>query len=91
MTSAQATDSTARTAVSLEIREAVAVICIDLPGKPLNVLSALVIEEFSAIITKLEQDLAGARAAAIVSGKPGAWIAGADVEQLRLIDTAEQG
>ncbi|RIK82520.1 MAG: multifunctional fatty acid oxidation complex subunit alpha [Planctomycetota bacterium] len=58
----------------------VAVLSIDLPGKGANVLSTAVLEELSAHLDVLEKrtDLAGL---VIRSGKPGTFLAGADLRE----------
>ncbi len=78
-------------AVTLEIRDEIAIIRLDQPGKPVNVLSEGVIGELTAIIERLERRETSARGVVILSGKPGVWIAGADVEQLGAISTAAEG
>src|SRR5690606_3467680 len=64
---------------------------IDLPGRPVNVLSDQVIGELAESVERLETTPGEARAAILVSGKPGVWIAGADVEQLETLETAADG
>jgi 3-hydroxyacyl-CoA dehydrogenase/enoyl-CoA hydratase/3-hydroxybutyryl-CoA epimerase len=78
-------------AVTLTITDGVAMVEIDQPGKSVNVLSEQVVQEMAAIIQRLESGADGARALVIASGKPGVWIAGADVEQLAEIRTAADG
>lgn len=78
-------------AVTLEVHDEVAVIRIDVPDKPVNVLSERVITELAALIDRLERRETSARGVVIASGKPGVWIAGADVEQLGQIATAADG
>lgn len=58
----------------------VAVLSIDLPGKGANVLSTAVLEELSAHLDVLEKrtDLAGL---IVRSGKPGTFLAGADLRE----------
>jgi 3-hydroxyacyl-CoA dehydrogenase/enoyl-CoA hydratase/carnithine racemase len=58
----------------------VALITIDLPGKGANILSLSVLEELAAVLDQLEsrRDLAGL---VIKSGKPGSFIAGADIRE----------
>lgn len=74
-------------ALHLAIEEGVAVITFDLPGEPINKFTPAVIDEFTAILERLEQDQA-VRAAVLVSGKPGTFIAGADIDQFLLFRTA---
>jgi len=78
-------------AVTVEVRDGVAMIRIDQPGKPVNVLSEQVARELAGVIERLEAGMEGARAAVLLSGKSGAWIAGADIEQLRHVASAADG
>src|SRR5262245_38270518 len=58
----------------------VAAITFDLPGKGANILSLSVLEELAALLDQLQprRDLAGL---VICSGKPGTFIAGADIRE----------
>jgi 3-hydroxyacyl-CoA dehydrogenase/enoyl-CoA hydratase/3-hydroxybutyryl-CoA epimerase len=78
-------------AVHLEVEDGVAIVRLDQPGKPVNVISRSMMEEMAEVIRRLEAGEGGARAAVIVSGKPGVWIAGADIEEFEQIRTAEDG
>ncbi len=78
-------------AVQMEIEDGIAIVTLDLPGKPVNVLNARMIEEITEILGQLEAGGGGARAAVILSGKPGNWIAGADIEEFKKWETAEDG
>jgi 3-hydroxyacyl-CoA dehydrogenase/enoyl-CoA hydratase/3-hydroxybutyryl-CoA epimerase len=75
--------------VTMEVEDGVAMIRIDQPGRPVNVLSAGLVEELTAVIGELETG--PARAAVILSGKPGVWIAGADIEEFGSLETAADG
>lgn len=58
----------------------VAVLTFDLPDKGANILSASVLDEFDSLLSSIESrdDLAGL---VILSGKPGTFIAGADLRE----------
>src|SRR5436309_15662282 len=58
----------------------VAVITFDLPGKGANILSLSVLQELATLLDQLQarRDLAGL---VIKSGKPGTFIAGADIRE----------
>ena len=58
----------------------VALITFDLPGKGANILSLSVLQELAALLDQLQarKDLAGL---VIQSGKPGTFIAGADIRE----------
>ncbi len=77
--------------VRMEVEDGIAVIRLNQPGKPVNVISAELVEEMGAILERLESERDGALAAVIVSEKPGVWIAGADIEQFEDFRTAEDG
>jgi 3-hydroxyacyl-CoA dehydrogenase/enoyl-CoA hydratase/3-hydroxybutyryl-CoA epimerase len=74
--------------VTMEVEEGIAVIRLDQPDRAVNVISRTLMGELDAMIARLE---AGeARAAMILSGKPGVWIAGADIEEFKEFGTAAQ-
>jgi 3-hydroxyacyl-CoA dehydrogenase / enoyl-CoA hydratase / 3-hydroxybutyryl-CoA epimerase len=78
----------AASAVRMEIEDGIAILRLDLPGKPVNVLSSGLVEEFTRVVERLESGESGAEAAVIVSDKPGVWIAGADIEEFQDLRTA---
>jgi 3-hydroxyacyl-CoA dehydrogenase/enoyl-CoA hydratase/3-hydroxybutyryl-CoA epimerase len=65
----------------------IAVVTLDVPGAPVNVLGARVRQDFATLFERLETDTA-IRAVVLASGKPDVWIAGADVEELLGIESA---
>ena len=67
------------TALSLQMEGPVAVVTFDLPGESVNKFSAAVIDEFQALLSRLEGDPA-VKAAVVISGKPENFIAGADID-----------
>ncbi|MEX2581913.1 MAG: 3-hydroxyacyl-CoA dehydrogenase NAD-binding domain-containing protein [Gemmatimonadota bacterium] len=91
MSTTDETETTLARAVEMDVRDGIALVRIDQPGKPVNVLSQQVVEEMKEVIGRLERGTEGARAAVISSGKPGVWIAGADIEQLKEVDSASDG
>ncbi len=60
---------------------------IDVPGKPVNVLGQGVLRDLSAAVDAAESD-APSRLL-VVSGKPGSFIAGADIFELQLLSDAD--
>lgn len=91
MSTVDAPESAPERAVAVEIVDGVAVIRIDQPGKPVNVLSEPLVMELAGAIERVDGGEDGARAVVILSGKPGVWIAGADVDQLAEIRSAADG
>ncbi len=77
-------------ALSIEVRDDVAVVTFDQPGAPVNVFTAAVRDEFSALLDRLDHD-EGVRAAVLLSGKADNWIAGADIEELAEFRLAADG
>ena len=77
--------------VHMEVEDGIAIIRLNDPDRPVNVISAGMVEALSDILRRLEDREAGARAAVIVSGKKGSWIAGADIDQFQAFQSAEDG
>jgi 3-hydroxyacyl-CoA dehydrogenase/enoyl-CoA hydratase/3-hydroxybutyryl-CoA epimerase len=75
-------------ALSLEIVDGVAVVTFDLPNESVNKFTPSVITEFTAMIERIEKDNA-VKAAVIISGKAGNFIAGADIDQFLEWKTAK--
>ncbi|VWL88678.1 3-hydroxyacyl-CoA dehydrogenase NAD-binding domain-containing protein [Burkholderia lata] len=61
---------------------------LDQPGRTMNVLAPALMEDFTRVIAHMTQD-AGIKGLVITSGKP-SFIAGADIDQLSRITSAEQ-
>jgi 3-hydroxyacyl-CoA dehydrogenase / enoyl-CoA hydratase / 3-hydroxybutyryl-CoA epimerase len=74
-------------ALTVEVRDTVALITFDTPGSPVNTFSPAARAEFIAILDRLERD-ESIRAAVLFSGKSDVWIAGADVDELVALPTA---
>ncbi len=75
-------------AVSLTVIDRIAVITLDLPDEPVNLLSRRMRDEFGPLLDRLEGDDA-VDGAVLISGKPDSFIAGADVEELLAVTSAE--
>jgi 3-hydroxyacyl-CoA dehydrogenase/enoyl-CoA hydratase/3-hydroxybutyryl-CoA epimerase len=75
--------------VSFDITDDVAVVTLNLPGKPVNVLSEEMIRGLIDAIERLEDG--AAEGAVIISGKSGSFIAGADIETFKEFRTPADG
>lgn len=75
-------------ALTLEMVDGVAVLTFDLKNESINKFSPAVIEEFTAMIERLDKD-PNVKAAVLISGKPGTFIAGADIDQFLEFKTAK--
>lgn len=69
--------------------DGIAVVTIDLPGESQNTLKAEFIGEANALLDHLEQD-ASVQGVVLISGKPGSFIAGADIHMLKACKTAAE-
>lgn len=77
-------------AFQLEIRDdGIAIITIDVPGEAQNTLKAEFTEQANGLFDQLERNDA-VRGAVFVSGKPGSFIAGADIHMLQSCTTAAE-
>lgn len=76
-------------ALSVEVEDGIAVITLDLPGEPVNKISRAVKDEFLLLADRLERDTE-LRGAVIISGKPDVFIAGADIDEFLVLETAAQ-
>ena len=74
-------------ALRWEIVAGVAIVTLDLPGRPVNVISRAVREEFITTFDALALDPA-VGAVAFFSGKPGTFMAGADIEEFGQLESA---
>ena len=72
--------TTTSNAVSLAVEDGVAILTFDLPGESVNKFSPAVIEAFTTLLARIDAD-AAVQAAVLISGKPGTFIAGADIDQ----------
>ena len=73
-------------ALDTTVENGIATVTFDMPGEPVNKLSATVKIEFEALLIRLRDD-AAIRAAVLISGKPDTFIAGADIEEFTALTT----
>jgi 3-hydroxyacyl-CoA dehydrogenase/enoyl-CoA hydratase/3-hydroxybutyryl-CoA epimerase len=76
-------------ALTMDVQDGIAVITFDLPGESVNKIGRGVKDEFLALADRLEGDK-DIRGAVLISGKPDVFIAGADIEEFLLLETAAQ-
>jgi 3-hydroxyacyl-CoA dehydrogenase/enoyl-CoA hydratase/3-hydroxybutyryl-CoA epimerase len=77
-------------AFTLTTTDGIAILTLDVPGEPVNVLGSKVIGEFESLLASIEAD-PGARAVVLLSGKPDNFVAGADITEFGKITTAADG
>jgi len=76
-------------AITWEVRDGIALVTLDSPGAPVNVISQSVKDEVYGMLTALERD-GQVRAVAFFSGKADNFIAGADIEEFVRLKTAAE-
>ena len=74
------------TAFSVANDNGIAILTLDLPGEPVNKITAAVRAEFDVVLDQLRNDGA-VRAVILISGKPDTFIAGADIEEFTELAT----
>lgn len=87
----QATISTSTPVKHLRCKtnENVFVIVLDTPGSKVNTLGADVMDEMKQLLNRVESDL-NIHAAVLISGKPGCFIAGADIGMLESLKSVQE-
>lgn len=68
--------------INLEIKDSVAVIRLDSPGTKVNVLNLPVMNEVIEAMKEIQSNSA-VTSAVVISGKPGCFIAGADISMIQ--------
>ena len=79
-----------RIGLTIELESNVAVLVFDQANSPVNVLNSAIAGAFSKLFDMIERNPAYA-GAILLSGKKDSWIAGADIEEMRLFRTPLQG
>jgi len=79
-----------RRAFDLQTVDHTAVLTLDVPGEPVNVLGTSVIGELESLLNRLKED-ADVRAVVLISGKADNFVAGADINQFVKVQSAEEG
>jgi 3-hydroxyacyl-CoA dehydrogenase / enoyl-CoA hydratase / 3-hydroxybutyryl-CoA epimerase len=74
-------------ALTLEHVDGIAVVTIDLPGEPVNKVTAGLRAEFAAMFDQLAGDTS-VRGIVLATGKPDTWLAGADIDEFLTLQTA---
>ncbi len=77
-------------ALTLDVDNGIAVVTLDVPDESVNTLGPAVVEEFTALLDRIERD-SDIRALVFMSGKAENFIAGADIQQFTTINSATDG
>ncbi|MCO4773363.1 MAG: enoyl-CoA hydratase/isomerase family protein [Deltaproteobacteria bacterium] len=91
---APAPDSPAEDGPAFRLEEpderGISVIWFDRPGKKVNTMSVALMGEFEEILGKVKANKA-IKAGVMISGKDSGFVAGADIDDLNLVTTAQEG
>jgi len=68
------------TALRLEHSNGIAIVTIDLPGEPVNKVTAALRTEFAELFGRIESDTM-VKGIVLMTGKPDTWLAGADIDE----------
>jgi 3-hydroxyacyl-CoA dehydrogenase/enoyl-CoA hydratase/carnithine racemase len=74
---------------SIEKQEGIAIIYLDQPKSPVNVLSASMLDDFKNLLDTIEEDQ-DIKSVVIYSKKPDCWIAGADIKAFMAMKSSEE-
>ncbi|MBL0169650.1 MAG: fatty acid oxidation complex subunit alpha FadJ [Gemmatimonadaceae bacterium] len=80
----------AATGLTLTLDDGVGVLTYDAPGAPINTLNSRILPTLERYLTEIESN-PGITALVILSAKVDSWIAGADIDELSRVTTAQQG
>jgi 3-hydroxyacyl-CoA dehydrogenase / enoyl-CoA hydratase / 3-hydroxybutyryl-CoA epimerase len=75
--------------LNIEVIKNVAVVTLDAPGEKVNKLNRELMDEFSAFLDKLEEEKS-VDGAVLLSGKEENFIAGADIEMFKALETEDE-
>lgn len=74
---------------TIEMHDDVAVVWLDQPDSPVNVLSASMLDDFRKLLDEIESD-ARISGAVLISRKPDCFIAGADIKEFLAMKSSEE-
>jgi 3-hydroxyacyl-CoA dehydrogenase/enoyl-CoA hydratase/3-hydroxybutyryl-CoA epimerase len=89
-TTASATGNESAIRIEAPDRDGIVVLWLDVPGKKVNTLSTTLLPQFERAFAELEAN-ANLRGVVIASGKDAGFIAGADIDDLGTVKTAQEG
>lgn len=74
---------------TIDIQDGIAIIALDQPNSPVNVLSASMLDDFKALLDTLEEDK-DIKAAILYSMKKDCWVAGADIKAFMKMKSSDE-
>ncbi len=74
---------------TIDIQDGIAIIALDQPNSPVNVLSASMLDDFKALLDTLEKDK-DIKAAILYSMKKDCWVAGADIKAFMKMKSSDE-
>ena len=76
--------------LTVQTVDGIAVVTIDLPGEPVNKVTAELRAEFAEMFARMEGDRS-VKGVVIATGKPDTWLAGADIDEFLMLRSAADG
>ncbi|MEP6729450.1 MAG: fatty acid oxidation complex subunit alpha FadJ [bacterium] len=76
-------------ALSVRLTDGIAIVTMDLPGEPVNKVTAGLRAEFATVFAQLEAD-STVRGIVLATGKRDTWLAGADIDELLTLQSAAE-
>ncbi len=73
--------------LNFELSEGIAIVTIDLPGEPVNKVTAALRAEFAELFSRLQREQ-NVRGVVLASAKPDTWLAGADIDEFLTLRNA---
>jgi 3-hydroxyacyl-CoA dehydrogenase / enoyl-CoA hydratase / 3-hydroxybutyryl-CoA epimerase len=89
MAAMKAQELEAKQGFTYQVEDGVAVLTLDLPGEPVNTLSPDMGDVFMALLSRAEKD-PEVKAVVFISGKKDNFVAGAKIDVLQTVKTAEE-
>ena len=77
------------TAFSVSLTDGIAIVTIDVPGEPVNMLGTPLARELEELLERIRED-PSARAVVLISGKADNFVAGADIQEFTRITSAAE-
>ncbi len=74
---------------TIDIQDGIAIIALDQPNSPVNVLSASMLDDFKALLDTIEEDK-DIKAAILYSMKKDCWVAGADIKAFMKMKSSDE-
>jgi len=86
----QSTAASVQPYFEVEVKDGIAVVRMDQPNSPVNTINVDMQDEFAGVLDQIEND-SNIRAAVLISKKSSCFVAGADIQMINKVTSAEEG